>query len=276
VGTSFAPERSLSQNFLTDQKISRKIVMALGNIEGNIVLEIGPGTGALTKFLLQTSLLKLYCAELDDRSIEFIAEQPWAKDPRLVVMKKDVLEIKLQDYASSEPAAELVVIGNIPYSITSPILFWLFSQRHVVSKAVIMMQREVAERCVAAGGSKEYGILSCATSFVSKAKIVMHVKAGSFFPKPKVSSSVVQFDFARDLMSNIEFEENMKFVQAAFSQRRKVLSNSLQTWFSSRYGKDVKSINHLLPFDLQRTRAEQLSPSQLQLLLHEIKIRAVV
>lgn len=267
---AFAPSKGFSQNFLTDSKISAKIVSQLCIEASDTVVEIGPGTGALTKHLLESPLKKLICVELDTRSIAHIQEQSWSNDPRLTLVNEDILEVDLTQFVDSDSPATLKVIGNIPYSITSPILFWLFENRQIVSRAVIMMQREVAERCTATLGSKEYGIVSCAASFVGTAKIVQHVKPGSFFPKPKVSSSVVAFDFTSKEIDPVMFEGLMKFVRAAFSQRRKVLSNSLSTWMSSRFGSETKSVVDALSIDLRVMRAEQLSPVHLLDLYSEI------
>lgn len=267
---AFAPSKGFSQNFLTDSKISGKIVSQLCIEAGDTVVEIGPGTGALTKHLLESPLTKLICVELDTRSIAHVVEQNWSKDSRLTLVNKDILEVDLAQFVDSDSPAPLKVIGNIPYSITSPILFWLFENRQIISRAVIMMQREVAERCTATLGTKEYGIVSCASSFVGTAKIVQHVKPGSFFPKPKVSSSVVAFDFTSKEIDPVVFDGLMKFVRAAFSQRRKVLSNSLSTWMSSRFGSETKFVVDALSIDLRVVRAEQLSPVTLFDLYTEI------
>lgn len=255
--SGFAPKKQFSQNFLTDPKTADKIVAALEAESGDCVVEIGPGAGMLTQRLVRTGA-HIHAVEIDARAAAHIAAEPWSKSPLLEVHLTDILNLKVEQICGEGECAK--VIGNIPYAITSDILFWLFEQRRTVKRAVIMMQREVAQRLVAQPRSKEYGVLSVATWFASEPKILFHVKPGSFFPKPSVTSSVVLFQFRTADPIAITMSEFMGFVRAAFSQRRKVLSNSLKSYISMQSlpeGAGQTSIN------LGTTRAEELSPLEL-------------
>lgn len=262
--SGFAPKRQFSQNFLTDPNTADKIVSALDASPSDCVIEIGPGTGALTNRLVKSGA-HITAVDVDQRSIDHLRVEPWSKSPLLTLLHADILSLNVDRVCGG--GAEGVngayvrkVIGNIPYAITSDILFWLFSQRRQLERAVIMMQREVAQRLVAEPRSKEYGVLSIAAWYASEPKILFHVKPGSFFPKPSVTSSVVLFRFRQTNVIDVEMEDFMAFVRGAFSQRRKVLSNSLRTYAQGRTMPDVDSCGGV---DLSRTRAEELTPMQL-------------
>lgn len=255
-----APKRRFSQNFLTDQRTAQKIVGALEIKDGDHVLEIGPGTGALTKWLVGSTASTIIAADLDERAIQHLQAEPWVDTTKVTVILRDVLSIHTAELFSGTSAAHRTVIGNIPYAITSEILFWLFEQRSDLRAAVIMMQREVGRRCVAEPGTKDYGILTLATWYASEARLLFNVQPGSFFPRPEVTSSVVRFVFRTTPPLDIEFQVFMGFVRAAFSQRRKVMSNSLSAWWS---GPIDELRTEVCGFDLTKTRAEQLTPQQL-------------
>lgn len=255
-----APKRRFSQNFLTDQRTAQKIVAALENKDGDHVLEIGPGTGALTKWLVGSTASSIIAADLDERAIQHLQAEPWVDATKVTFILRDVLSINTEELFSGISAKHRTVIGNIPYAITSEILFWLFEQRSHLRAAVIMMQREVARRCVAEPGTKDYGILTLATWYASEAKLLFNVQPGSFFPRPEVTSSVVRFEFRTTPPLDIEFQVFMGFVRAAFSQRRKVMSNSLSAWWSGPIDELRAEVSG---FDLTKTRAEQLTPQQL-------------
>lgn len=270
--SGFAPKRQFSQNFLTDPKTADKIVASLDAVAGDCVLEIGPGTGVLTQRLVKTGA-RLVGVDIDARSIEHVRMQEWAKSPLLTLLLADVLTLDVRSVCTGahNGAAVRKVIGNIPYGITNDILFWLFDQRRQLERAVIMMQREVAQRMVAEPRSKEYGILSVAAWFAAEPKILFHVKPGSFFPKPSVTSSVVLFKFRPTEPVDATMEDFMGFVRAAFSQRRKVMSNSLRTYLQGRVLKDsIEGIG----VDLSRTRAEELTPLQLFAVYSSIRAQA--
>ncbi len=263
----FAPKRQFSQNFLTDVGIARNIVGQLLLREGDNVLEVGPGKGALTKLLLETPVTFVHAVDLDPRAPEYLALQPWAVSQRFRCSVQDALLVQVGGLFPDVAREHRKIIGNIPYAITSELLFWAFSQHLHAARVVFMMQREVAKRCVAQPGTKDYGILSVATWLHSEAKIAFHVQPGSFFPRPEVTSSVIAFSLRETLPLQLDAGSFMEFVRAAFSQRRKVLSNALASW-GSRHGKNLRTTIGVV--DLTRTRAEELTPEALAVLYLDI------
>lgn len=218
-----APKKSLGQNFLIDKNIAEKIVREFDPQPGETIIEIGPGEGALTG-LLASREGTLMAIELDPRMVEMIRT---TYGTRIEVLQRDFLETDLEEIARSAGVASIRVIGNIPYYITSPILFHLFEGRRFVSDSMLMMQREVAERLVARPRSKEYGILAVMAQTYTIPRLLFNVGPRCFFPPPKVTSAVVSFQF-RDIegIAGLE-EEHRTVVRAAFNQRRKTLRNAL-------------------------------------------------
>lgn len=269
---TLAPRKRLSQNFLTDGRTAHKIASYLESRATDVILEIGPGGGALTEHLVRTTAHRIVAVDLDARAIEVL--QPLvAKAPeRLAVRQADILHLQLNEVFPDTAPASRLVIGNIPYAITSEILFWLFSQRRELRRAVIMMQREVARRCVARPGSKDYGILSVATWYASTASIMTTVQPGSFFPRPSVTSAVVRFDLRDHPPTVAPFEAFMEFVRAAFSQRRKVMSNSLSNWAHA-HNVNLHAVEVPGGRRLSDLRAEQLSPEELSEVFVELTQR---
>ncbi len=267
--TKLQPLRSFSQNFLTDVRVAQKIVQALQIVPGDVVLEVGPGTGALTQHLVSSSCSSVHSVELDQRAVQAIQAQPWAASPKFRVVHADALTTSSAQQFPSVSRSHRKIIGNIPYSITSELLFWSFAQHTDVGRVVMMMQREVARRCVALPGTKDYGILSVAAWLHANAKILFHVQPGSFYPRPNVTSSVVAFDLLPITREPDHASEFLKFVRAAFSQRRKVMTNALAQWRSQRTG-GVGSVSHAAGFDLAKTRAEQLEPPELLQVFREL------
>lgn len=260
--SGFAPRKQFSQNFLTDPRTADKIVQSLNSVDGDVVLEIGPGTGVLTQRLLRTPSAAILAVDLDPRAIEHLRQQPWAQDKRLEVREGDALRVDPASEWLNVPREHRAMIGNIPYSITSDLLFWALENYRSTSRVVMMMQREVARRCVAQPRTKEYGVLRVATWLYSDAKILFHVQPGSFFPRPDVTSSVVRFHLREHPAADVDPVAFMSFVRAAFSMRRKVMSNALQDW-GRRMNIDVRTCGVLGGYDLTKSRAEELSPEHL-------------
>lgn len=260
--STFAPRKSLSQNFLTDPRIAERIIDSASLQKGDHVFEIGPGTGMLTKRILTRPIERLVAVDLDPRSIDHAETQQWSSDPRLKMIIGDALAANIGKELQEADRDQRVVIGNIPYSITSDLLFWIFEQHHSVSRAVVMMQKEVAQRCLAKPRTKEYGILSVATWLYASALLVCHVRPGSFFPKPDVTSSVLRFDLRDDLPEGVDPSAFMSFVKGAFSQRRKVMKNSLADW-AHRHRIELGGGVTVGGRDLALSRAEEFSPSEL-------------
>ena len=222
----YKPKKFLGQNFLVDENIAKKIVASLNSEAGDNVLEIGPGKASLTKYLTEKDL-NLIAVELDKSAVAELSEKFGKK---LHLIHKDFLKVdlekELQEFIS--PDKKLKIIGNIPYNITTEILFKIFDKRAMISEAILMMQKEVAHRLIAEKDTKDYGILAVQTQAFSKPEILFNVPPTAFFPKPNVTSTVVRFTF-EPVKTRIADEALFKkIVRAGFGKRRKTLRNSLK------------------------------------------------
>lgn len=217
------PKKSLGQHFLTDRNIAEKIVREFDTKPGEVVVEIGPGEGALTGLLVEQQC-RLVAIELDPRAAERIRKQ---YQERVEVIEQDFLTMDLAQIAAAYGVERLRVIGNIPYYITSPILFHLIGARATVNDATLMMQLEVAERLVARPRTKEYGILAVALQTHAEVKKLFNVGPRCFYPPPNVNSAVVRLQFTERYKLEGIAKQHQQILRAAFSQRRKTLRNSL-------------------------------------------------
>jgi len=256
-GDSHRAKRSLGQNFLVDANIQRLIVEALRAGPDDEVLEIGPGQGALTRHLAGR-VRRLVLVELDnDLAPRLRAE--FAGDPSVEVVHADFLDVPLEQ-VSADPAA-LHVIGNIPYNITTPILFSLLERRPRPREIVLMVQREVADRILAPAGSKAYGALAVGVQTVADAERVLNVGRKAFRPVPDVESAVVRVvPHAPPRLEPGEEEAVRRLTRAAFGQRRKQFQRILR----DAYGLTPEAVTELeaeLGVDL-RDRPESFPPGR--------------
>ena len=216
------PKQSLGQNFLVDDNIARNIVRDLQLHENDVVVEIGPGTGALTAHLVG-HVRHLVVVEIDGRVVDDLQRR---FESRVVILHQDFLETDL-GALQNRFQQKLRIVGNIPYHLTSPILFKVFETFSAVRDLTMMIQREVAQRIVAQPGSKKYGILSVFSRFYGIPKLFFHVSPNCFYPKPKVTSSVIHIDLHEQLPYVVNNELFQHVVKASFGKRRKTLRNSL-------------------------------------------------
>lgn len=217
---SIRPKKSLGQHFLTDTNMIEKIADAVPGETGDRVIEIGPGTGKLTQSLVDR-FKDVIAVELDQRAVEVLRE----KFPGLKVIHKDVLEIDFSELSDEKEHTH--VVGNLPYYITSQILFLLLEHRAYLSDALLMMQKEVAERLVADIRTKAYGILSVQTQLMCSPEILFDVPRQVFSPQPNVDSAIVRLTFDKGPLECLD--SHLKtVVRTAFNQRRKKLSNALK------------------------------------------------
>jgi len=217
-------KKHLGQHFLTDKNIAAKIVDSLRpENKYSQVLEVGPGMGILSDFLLQKPELQTYLIDIDTESYQFLQKKYPQLGERLI--NNDFLEM---DFSAvfKEPFG---IIGNFPYNISSQILFKVLDNRQQVVEVVGMFQKEVAERCSAKAGSKEYGILSVFLQAYYKVEYLFTVKAGVFNPPPKVLSAVIRL--TRNETGELDCDEKLfwQVVKAGFNQRRKTLRNALSS-----------------------------------------------
>jgi 16S rRNA (adenine1518-N6/adenine1519-N6)-dimethyltransferase len=216
-----SPLKRFGQNYLQDQNIIKKIIAEIDPKENELIIEIGPGQGAITKMLLE-SKANLTAIEIDKRVIDDLQ----TRYTDLQLLQSDFLKLDLNQFIDSSEK-KLRVVGNIPYNITSPILFKLFENNTIVQDAVFMVQYEVAKRMTAKMGSKDYGILSVLLEYFGNTKLAFKVSPNVFYPKPNVDSAVVHINF-NDKRNNSEFNLMFKsIVKSAFGNRRKTLKNSL-------------------------------------------------
>lgn len=217
---NFKPLKRFGQNYITDKNIIRKIITEFNHLPTDEILEIGPGRGALTEELVKNNP-KISVVEIDTRVINNLKE----KYPQIVIINKDFLELELSNLYN--PGVQLKIIGNIPYNITSPIIFKLIESRFLVKEAVLMVQDEVAKRITASKDSKDYGILSVILNYFAKVKYCFKISPNVFYPKPKVNSAIIHIFFNKDFSGILNDELFIKVVKACFGNRRKTLKNSL-------------------------------------------------
>lgn len=217
----YRPKKIFGQNFLVDDNISQKIIRQLDITESDLVLEIGPGQGALTKHL--AALEERYTAVEIDNAIA--SELGIKYGSRINIINQDFLKFDLSQFGR-----KIKIVGNLPYNIASEILFRLFDYRDTIISAVLMVQKEFAQRLVAKPDSKEYGIMSVQTQVFSKPSLLFSVPPTVFFPKPKVESSVIKLGFGNDAdLKSVNIFKAL--VRASFGKRRKIIRNSLKEYF---------------------------------------------
>lgn len=217
-------KKHLGQHFLTDKNIAAKIVDSLRPENSySQVLEVGPGMGILSDFLLQKTELQTYLIDIDTESYEFLQKKYPQLGERLI--NNDFLEMDFNT-VFKEPFG---IIGNFPYNISSQILFKVLDNRQQVVEVVGMFQKEVAERCSAKAGSKEYGILSVFLQAYYKVEYLFTVKAGVFNPPPKVLSAVIRLRRNDAVQLGCDEKLFWQVVKAGFNQRRKTLRNALSS-----------------------------------------------
>lgn len=249
-------KKSLGQNFLVDVSIQQKIVEALGCSRSDTVLEIGPGRGALTRHLVGRAG-HLVLVELDDGFAGTLQEE-WGTRPDVDVLHQDFLKL---DWAAVVPdPAELLVVGNIPYNITAPIIFKLL-ERPRPRDIILMVQREVADRLVAEPSTGEYGALTVGVRCVASVEKVVHVPRTAFRPVPGVDSTVVRITpFAPPPLSADEERSLRVLTRAAFTWRRKQIQKILRDHEALRLSRDrLDDLTRETGWDLTR-RPETLSP----------------
>jgi 16S rRNA (adenine1518-N6/adenine1519-N6)-dimethyltransferase len=215
------PRKHLGQHFLTDPGIAARIAEAAALLGRGLCLEIGPGKGILTQALAER-FSRVVAVELDRRMVAHLEQRFSGTNVRLI--HGDILKTDLREIACGEP---LVVAGNLPYQITSPVLEWIARDKDAISLAVLMVQREVAQRMVAGSGEKAYSAFTVFCSYHFAPEVLFRVSPGSFFPRPRVTSSVVRL-LVRE-KPPVETEEDKFFgvVKQAFGQRRKMLRSAL-------------------------------------------------
>lgn len=219
----------LGQNFLRDQAAVQRIVRAAGPLEGKTVVEIGPGAGAITAGLASAAK-KLVALEFDPRLVAELTErfQDEVGAGRVEIRHQDVLEFDFSALAR-EARQRLIVVGNLPYYITSPILLYLAAHAEALELAVLMVQREVADRVTAEPGSRDYGLLTVTMQLYGATEPLFTLPPGAFVPPPQVHSTVFRWRFApRFAELGVDDAAFIAFMKQVFAQKRKTLANNLK------------------------------------------------
>ena len=223
--SSHRPRRRFAQNFLVDREVIRSIIGLVRPKKGEVVVEIGPGRGALTNGLV-AGMERLVAVEIDRDLAAMLHERLGAKGLHLI--EGDILEVDLGQVLRDEGGDSLLIVGNLPYNITAPLIFHFLAQADHIDRAVIMVQREVAQRLVATPGSKDYSLLSVLVRMRAEVEMRLQVGRHCFRPSPSVDSAFVELRFADGPRFPVEDAACFgRVVRQAFGQRRKMLRNSL-------------------------------------------------
>lgn len=253
----FTFSKSLGQNFLINPSVCPRMAEYSGADSGVGVIEIGPGIGVLTNELCKLAD-KVVAIELDKRLLP-VLEETLGEYDNLKVVNADVLELDLHKLIKEEfDGMEVVVCANLPYYITSPVIMKLLEERLPIKAVTVMVQKEAAQRICAEVGSRQSGAVTVAVNFYAKPEMLFGVSAGSFMPAPKVDSAVIRLNVLSDSPVIIDNEEKFfAVVKAAFSQRRKILANSLSSGLSIDKAKVLEILQECdIP---ENIRAEKLS-----------------
>ena len=228
-------------------------------VSTDIVLEIGPGKGALTQHIIDARPRRIIAVEIDERWVNLLNEK---FGDSIEIIRQDILKIDLNSLINK--SQRIKVVGNLPYHITSPILFHLIDSFHLIERAVLMMQKEVAQRLSAKPNSKDYGILSVITQAYAQVEYLLEIKRGNFFPVPNVDSAVVALNFYKEIRDLNDPTLFRKIVRGTFNFRRKTLKNSLSRIF------DKAFVNSLDETTLAK-RPEQLTVEEFKQLTNQLK-----
>lgn len=233
-------KKSLGQHFLHDEHVCQKIVESLSPNTSHL-LEIGPGAGALSKYLIEQAREKYICVEIDAEKVQYLEKKYPALQGK--ILHEDFLHMNIPF------ENQFSIIGNFPYNISTQIVFKILDWKNQVDEMIGMFQKEVAQRIASPHGNKHYGILSVLTQVYYDVDYLFDIPANCFTPPPKVVSGLLRFKKNNNPYEVEDYVQFKKFVKAAFSQRRKTLRNSLKSSFTP----------EKLQADLFNRRAEQLS-----------------
>jgi len=240
-------KKYLGQHFLTDKNIAQKIAGTLQNDTYNKILEIGPGMGVMTQYLLDPQDKEVFVVEIDSESVAYLQKNfPKLKDH---IIEADFLKLDLQDLFKGESFG---ITGNFPYNISTQILFKALENKNLVPEFSGMFQKEVSERITAKHGNKKYGILSVLVQNYYDTEYLFEVSEQVFNPPPKVKSAVIRL-VRKDIFPDIDYLYLKQLVKTAFNQRRKTMRNSLKSYNLS---------DNLKQDSIFAKRPEQLAPEE--------------
>jgi 16S rRNA (adenine1518-N6/adenine1519-N6)-dimethyltransferase len=266
----FKPKKRLGQNFLIHEPVVASILRLLELTPQDEIMEIGPGLGVLTRRLVEHAA-RVWAIEVDTFLVNWLQRAPWGKSPKFRLVHGDILKVPLEEIL---PPHRIKLVANLPYSIATPVLFRLFRLRHHFSLLLLMVQREVADRIAGRPGTKAYGTLSVWSQLYGKIVDRVPVSPEAFYPRPKVRSTIIKFEFfSEPLAPGPEIPLMELLIRSAFAQRRKTLGNAL----ASGFGRDRDEIARLLreaAVDPKR-RGETLNIKEFIRLARAIKLRGL-
>ena len=264
--SEFRPRKRLGQNFLIHENIIDSIVQLLNLASQDEIVEIGPGLGFLTRRLVDTAK-RVWAVEIDSALVDCLKRSSIGSHPALQLIHNDILKVAPEDFL---PPHKVKLVGNLPYSISTPVLFRLFEWREHFSSLVLMMQKEVADRIASGSGTKTYGTLSVWCQLHGRITDKVSVSPEAFFPKPKVRSTILKIDLYQEpLIAVKELPLLRGLVRAAFGQRRKTLGNALTSWLQ-RDRNEIESVLRLEGIDPVR-RGETLRVEEFLALTHALR-----
>ena len=265
------PRKKLGQHFLVHQGVLEAILGLLDPSPEDEIVEIGPGLGFLTRRLVEVAR-RVWAIEIDQSLVGWLLKSPLGSHPALDLVHGDVLKVPLTDIL---PDHKVKLVANLPYNISTPVLFRIFELRDHFSFLVLMVQREVAERMAASPGTKSYGTLSVWCQIHGRILGRVAVSPEAFFPRPRVRSTVVKIGlYPEPLVSKEDYPVLRGLVRAAFGQRRKTLGNALAPWLQK--GRAEVEVLLLREGVDPRRRGETLSVDEFIRLAHALKNRGIV
>jgi 16S rRNA (adenine1518-N6/adenine1519-N6)-dimethyltransferase len=250
--------RALGQHFLLDLNLTRRIARAAGDLDGRVVIEVGPGPGGLTRALLETDARLVIAIERDRRCVEALTDLQSAYPDRLIIVEADALSLDPAALARerTQEARAPAIVANLPYNVATPLLIRWLAQASAYAHLTLMFQKEVADRLIARPRTPAYGRLSVLTQWLTDATRLFDIGPRAFVPPPKVTASVVRLGPRAEPRGEAAFADFERITASAFGQRRKMLRSALKT-----LGVDVAAL--LAAADIKPdARAEELSVEQ--------------
>jgi len=265
------PKKQFGQNFLHDPSTAKMIVDRSLLAADDIILEIGAGLGALTIPVAQI-VKRVYAVEKDDEIASVLRTELSNHDiDNVILLNKDILDVDIAKIGDQE-GCKLIILGNLPYNISSQVLVALINAKRSINRAVLMFQKEVAQRLCAGPGTKDYGRLSVMLQYSADVRKVATVGAHQFLPKPKIASEVIEIRFKETIKDPVKDEPLLSdVVKAAFSTRRKTLKNALLNIGMNMTSIDIENILAAAVIEPSR-RAESLSVSEFVLLTNSFYV----
>jgi len=264
--SEFRPRKRLGQNFLVHENIIESILRLLDLSPEDEIVEIGPGLGFLTRRLVDTAK-RVWAVEIDSALVNRLKQSFLGSHPAFHLIHNDILKVAPEEFL---PPHKVKLVGNLPYSISTPVLFRLFGWREYFSSLVLMMQKEVADRIASGPGTKAYGTLSVWCQVHGRISERVSVSPEAFFPKPKVRSTILKINLYQEPLIPLKDLPLLRgLVRAAFGHRRKTLGNALTSWLQ-RDRNEIESVLRLEGIDPVR-RGETLSVAEFLALSRALK-----